>query len=308
MLWAQRASLRRSVRVAWWPGHSTGRYAGSTWYADQFANDLAENCVAQIDCDSPGCRWATAYLDVFCMPEASGFLAQAIKDATGQSSEMMRPFRAGDWSFNNIGVTGMLALSSTMPRELAAEKGYYRVGGNGGNIEWHTERDTIEIADRTVLQTDIKLYALCVHRVATAPILPFDFRPAVAEYRSALDRYQAASNQLDLAPAVEACSALQQSLDRFYGAVEIGRVEASVANHAILMLERSLVPAHFAVRSRFEQDPALDTPPLPAIALALQLSKLDPELVPFALTQLRRGRNRIVASFREATRIAAIAK
>jgi N-acetylated-alpha-linked acidic dipeptidase len=57
---ARRGELRRSVRIAWWPGHSTGRYAGSTWYADAFAIDLDENCVAQIDCDSPGCRWATS--------------------------------------------------------------------------------------------------------------------------------------------------------------------------------------------------------------------------------------------------------
>ena len=42
----------RSVRIAWWPGHSTGRYAGSTWFADAFAIDLDRNCVAQINCDS----------------------------------------------------------------------------------------------------------------------------------------------------------------------------------------------------------------------------------------------------------------
>ena len=35
-----RESLVRSIRVAWWPGHSTGRYAGSTWFVDQFGLDL----------------------------------------------------------------------------------------------------------------------------------------------------------------------------------------------------------------------------------------------------------------------------
>ena len=49
-------ALRRSVRIAWWPGHSTGRYAGSTWYADAFAMDIDRNCVASVNCDSPGCR------------------------------------------------------------------------------------------------------------------------------------------------------------------------------------------------------------------------------------------------------------
>ncbi|MGH7713067.1 MAG: M28 family peptidase, partial [Gemmatimonadaceae bacterium] len=42
VLWKHRANLKRSVRIAWWPGHSTGRYAGSTWFADRFAIDLYE--------------------------------------------------------------------------------------------------------------------------------------------------------------------------------------------------------------------------------------------------------------------------
>jgi N-acetylated-alpha-linked acidic dipeptidase len=304
MLWAQREDLRRSVRIAWWPGHSTGRYAGSTWYADEFAIDLAENCVAQIDCDSPGCRWATAYLDVFCMPEAVRFLTSVIKDATGKDSEMMRPFRAADWSFNNLGVTGLLALSSTMPPELVAEKGYYRVGGNGGNIEWHTERDRLEIADRDIMLIDTKLYALATYRAATDAVLPFDFRPAAVEYREALVKYQAMSTRLDLTPALDACTELGAALGDFYAAVEAGRMTPAVANNTIMAFERALVPAHFAVQSRFLQDPALETPPLPAIALAARLPKLSPDEVQFALTQIVRGRNQIVASFREATRAA----
>ena len=44
--WLARDELARSVRVAWWSGHSHGRYAGSTWYADTFGLDLIERCVA----------------------------------------------------------------------------------------------------------------------------------------------------------------------------------------------------------------------------------------------------------------------
>src|SRR5690606_26864485 len=113
-----------------------------------FAIEIDEHCVAQINCDSPGCRWATDYLNIACMPEAVPFLGTVIKDMTGQSMQVRRPARAGDLSFNNIGVTGYFTVSSTMTRETRAEKGYYPVGGCGGNIAWHTENDTIEIADR----------------------------------------------------------------------------------------------------------------------------------------------------------------
>lgn len=54
VLWAHRDILKRSVRIAWWPGHSTGRYARSAKFADRFAIDLDE----KVNCDSPGRRWA----------------------------------------------------------------------------------------------------------------------------------------------------------------------------------------------------------------------------------------------------------
>ena len=43
---------------------------GSTWFADHFAIDLYENCIAQINCDSPGCRWATSIENITWMNEA----------------------------------------------------------------------------------------------------------------------------------------------------------------------------------------------------------------------------------------------
>ena len=65
----------------------------------------------------------------------------------------MRPPQAGDYSFNNIGLPSFFMLSSTMPDALREEKDYYDVSGCGGNIAWHTENDTLEIADRDILLT-----------------------------------------------------------------------------------------------------------------------------------------------------------
>ena len=44
---ANRDKLKRSVRICWWPGHSTGKFAGSTWYADAFARDVAVRVLAE---------------------------------------------------------------------------------------------------------------------------------------------------------------------------------------------------------------------------------------------------------------------
>ena len=81
VLWTLRDRLTRSVRIAWWPGHSTGRYAGSTWYADTFADEIDEHCIAQLDIDSPGCADATAYEEVMWMAEADSLCRTSIRDA-----------------------------------------------------------------------------------------------------------------------------------------------------------------------------------------------------------------------------------
>ena len=50
-LWQHRDRLERSVRIAWWPGHSTGRFACSTWYADEYARPRAQ-LPAHLNCGS----------------------------------------------------------------------------------------------------------------------------------------------------------------------------------------------------------------------------------------------------------------
>ena len=47
---------RRGVRFAWWPGHSFGRCAGSTWCADRFWRELDEHAVAYTNLDGAGRR------------------------------------------------------------------------------------------------------------------------------------------------------------------------------------------------------------------------------------------------------------
>src|SRR5215207_7938018 len=59
VLWDHREQLRRGVRFCWWPGHSTGRYSGSTWYADSHFRELRERCIGYLNIDSPGTRGAT---------------------------------------------------------------------------------------------------------------------------------------------------------------------------------------------------------------------------------------------------------
>jgi N-acetylated-alpha-linked acidic dipeptidase len=301
VLWAHRDKLKRSVKICWWPGHSTGRYAGSTWYSDTMALDLDANCVAQVNCDSPGCRWATEFINVSAFPEAHDFLAQVIHDVCGKELHSERPHRAGDYSFNNIGLSSYLMLSSAMTDAHREELGYYAVGGCGMNIAWHTENDTLEIADRDILLRDIKVYLLAVMRNANAAVLPFDWRLTVREFHRTIDGYQAeAGSAFSLAPARTAADALLADVEAFYGRVASGAVSEGVANTIIQELARILIPVNFNRSARFRHDPALTIPPLPALDAASKIAGLDTDGQGFARTQLVRGQNHVIAEFRAA--------
>jgi hypothetical protein len=310
VLWTHRAQLKRSVRIAWWPGHSTGRYAGSTWFADRFAIDLYEGCIAQINCDSPGCRWATVYKDISWMEEAEAFAQSIIKDVTGQEARGERPHQAGDYSFNNIGITSFFMLLSTMPDELREELGYYGVGGCGGNIAWHTEEDLIDIADRAILLKDMRIYAAATMAVANATIAPFDFTRTLAGFSTTIECYADGSgSRFDFTPSRQAVAELRTALDAFAQHTRALQANALThprvrrANAAIRRVARLLVPVNYTRGPAFFHDPAESIPALPDLQPGMTLGAAPPERVGFVVTHLTRGQNRLVAALHDARRV-----
>lgn len=300
VLWSRRAELHRSVKIAWWPGHSTGRYAGSTWFADAFALDLDRNCLAQINCDSPGCRWATSYHATRAFSESATLATDAIRDIVPDAEiATLRPPQAGDYSFNNIGLPSFFMLSSTMPEALREEKHYYDVSGCGGNIAWHTENDTLEIADREILLRDMKIYLLSVLRIANAEVLPFDWGATCDEFLATIAKYEVASQGMaDLSAARAATERLKAELGR------LGSQPADRQNAASMELARILVPINYTREPRFRHDPAYTVPPLPTLAVAAELpSFADRHQLNCAKVELLRGQNRFVAAMDQARRV-----
>lgn len=303
-----RGLLRRSLKLAWWPGHSTGRYAGSAWYADRFAIDLSRYCVATVNIDSPGCWRATEYDDVAWMAETEAVCKDAIKAVTKKKAAGQRPPRAGDWSFNQLGLSSFFMLLSNIPEDERARLGFYAVGGCGGNIAWHTERDRIGIADRDNLIRDLKVYSHAVGRFLTDEVLPLDFRRTVKEVDEALAEYEAAlGKRLNLKPLRMAFNGMAQRVETLYQRIRKGEADPARANAVLLRLGRALVPLNYSVGDRFEHDPALPLDPLPKLARAREVAAMeesDPERVPFVLCELQRQANKVAHLVNEAHRAA----
>lgn len=310
VLWSLRSRLNRTVRIAWWPGHSTGRYAGSTWFADTFADDMDQNCLAQLNIDSPGCAGATAYEEVMWMAEADALCRSSIRDALGLSSERVRPLRAGDYSFNQIGPTGLYMLLSNIPVEERKRRGYYAVGGCGGNIAWHTPDDLMPVADLEILRRDLAVYLTTIVRLLNAPLYPFDYAAAAEEIRAAVEKYHtAAAGEVDLSPVLDDLAALSADITSWRAEAEERVSEHSndaserrKLNAVLRHVARHLVPLNYAKGERFDQDPAMKFGPVPRLEPAASLPSAAADMKPFLRVGLIRERNKVRAELRAARR------
>jgi hypothetical protein len=310
VLWGLRQELKRSVRIAWWPGHSTGRYAGSTWYADTFAEEIDERCIAQLDIDSPGCAGATAYDEVMWMAEAGQLCQQAIRDAVGVTPKRVRPLRAGDYSFNQIGPTGLYMLLSNIPLEERQRRGYYAVGGCGGNTAWHTPDDLMPVADLEILKRDLAVYLTTIIRIVNAPLHPFDHAIAIDEIRVAIEEYhKAAKGEVDFEPIIADLIELRSDVRTWQSIAEsrlrgVGNRdnERRWFNVVLRRVSRHLVPLNYARGERFDHDPALKFGAVPRLEAATTLPSLPAEMKPFAKVGLKREMNKVRAAIRAVKR------
>jgi len=126
----------------------------------------------------------------------------------------------------------------------------------------------------------------------------------VSEFGETLARYQAAvGDAFDFSPVEDALRALDSALERFHAGVSERRIAAGPANATLQGLARILVPVNFTRAARFRHDPAYTAPPLPALGIAADYAHLPPDQRGFALTQLLRGRNVVVAALKAATRL-----
>ncbi len=102
-----RNELRRGVRFCWWPGHSTGRYSGSTWYADTRFRELRDRCIGYLNIDSPGVRETEIWDCRYNMGEIEHLTAAVVQELSGQQPNIRRPLRAGDQSFLGVGLPSL---------------------------------------------------------------------------------------------------------------------------------------------------------------------------------------------------------
>ena len=314
LFWEHRAGLARGVRVCWWPGHSHGRYSGSTWYADTRFFELAERCLAYYNVDSPGVRGATRYVARNTTADLERFAKAMITRTVGTADPPAhRPARAADQSFLPNGVSSF-SIYPFLPEGHPDFRPW--TGGSAGAWWWHTDFDTLEKADPAILATDTRVGVTAVGELANARVLPLSPGDTGEEIRkTARDLRPSLGTHLDLRPLVAdadafitAARSLDEVRDRAADAAEARRLNA-----ALLRLSRMLNPVVYSRRGRFFHDPAEWSPimrasgryVLPGLAPAAALPGLaGTRDYGFLRAQLVRECNRIRAALRDGTGLA----
>jgi peptidase M28-like protein len=312
LLWQERASLERSVRLCWWPGHSHGRYSGSTWYADTFFHDLADGGLAYYNIDSPGVKGASVYYCRNTCAELEGYCQSVIAAATGQTdAPVFRPMRAADQSFLASGMPSFSAYPF-LPDGHPDKRPW--TGGSANAWWWHTEHDTLDKADVAILATDVKVGLEAVWGLTNSATLPLDYRATANDLLHVVSGFQSHADGVDFRPLLDDARVLTDAIERFEArrpGANGDRDTARAWNGTALRLGRILNPVMYTRGGRFHHDPAEWSPilratrrfTLPGLNKAESFAQLSgqPEQR-FLKAQLIRELNRTRTAVREATR------
>jgi len=312
--------LRYGLKIAWWPGHSHGRYSGSTWFADTFHDDLRRNAIVYFNIDSPGVRGATVYVPRHQMAEVGDFNEAMTKEITGWSTltsskaqlaigkrgdkyvSATRPSRAADQSFWGVGLSSMSVYSMLTPDHPDRDP---NVGGSGGAWWWHSEHETIDKIDPAILVQDTRLYASILLRMATADVLQFRVSAIAQDFSDSLREYrERAGANFDFGTVEAAVAAFRDSAERFEARIAGATDEAvtRAANKLMLRVTRLLNPILYQDLPGHLHDPALGSRSLPSLKAALALGGMDPasDACRFAVAGLTRRVNAVKVQLAEA--------
>lgn len=276
----RRAQLCRHLRIAFWSGHSHGRYAGSAWYVDEHWEELDRCCVAHLNIDSVGARGATVLRHAPSMADTHRVGAQALRTVTGEELLHARFTRAGDQSLMNIGVSSLFLTLSEQPSGGEGElrdgsvlfkgEGAHDTGGLGW--WWHTPEDTLDKLEPAVLARDAQIYLHAIDSFTGEAIIPLDIAASAAELDEQLNAIAARCEGhfgLDrvLEHSARVWSRAQEAM-RFVEDLGERPDDPTIArvNHGLLAASRSLTRLGHAEAGRFGHDRAGGLLPVPLLA------------------------------------------
>jgi hypothetical protein len=302
-----RAMLRRGLRLAFWSGHSHGRYSGSAWYADNHWLDLHRHCVVHVNVDSLGGQGAAVLGEAVASASIRELGAEVIEAIAGTEFHGGRVGRSGDQSFVGHGIPSLwMTLSGQPPSQDPTSVAFGQLVGAGrtGGLGWwwHTTEDTIDKIDPDLLLRDAQIYLAGVARLLCSKLLPFSAEAEAREFLGFLrQRQDECGERFDLSPALHRAEKLVRETKRLDAwrrthGDKADEGHSVLFNQMIMDVVRTLLPVNYTASGPFDHDPALTMPPIPLLSGTSDLNALPPDSddARFLTVRLVRAQNQVV--------------
>jgi hypothetical protein len=274
-------------------------YSASSWYAENFWEDVRDNMLTYFTSDSPGTKGGVVYT---CMafPELRNFHTGVVREIIGKDP-VFRSFvqKTGDVSFLNAGVP--LVSDSLSQAPAVMSKLPY-----GATPWWHTNKDTIDKVDlESAGKTQFDTYMTSILRICNSDVLPFEFMSVADDMLRVLGQLSdRIGGSLDLGRLVERTREFRANAEKLHEASHkrgLALGQAKMINGAMIRLSRILNPVLYTMKGKYAQDP-YHTLPLKEIGMfpclhpAMEFSTLpkNSDTYRALMKRMIRERNRVL--------------
>jgi len=251
ILYAHRDELKRSVKIAFWSGHSDGRYAGSSWYVDTHWEELDKNCVAHINLDLIGGKNDELVSRGTSLMEKEGLPEGIIEEFSGVRPVLTGGLtRAGDESFSGVGVP--LSMLSRFASRLDGE---YAQWAASYAPWWHSVADTLDKVDEEFLLRDAKINLKIAWEILQSDRLPVDMlRFAELTEKKLKDFQTEYSEDFQIQGVLDRLEELKEAIVRLEKAEEMYQVQDT--DEIVKRISGGMVRLHYTYGSPYYHDPA----------------------------------------------------
>lgn len=305
-------NFKHNLRLAFWSGHSHGRYAGSALYADENFEELYDHCLLHLNVDSVGGINSVVLSEGNTMAETKDLIGHSVKLISDEHFDGSRFGRAGDQSFWGAGVpSALMGLSEQQPTDTPAMRAFSKLfgSGKGGGFGWwwHTTEDTIDKIDPKLLSRDCKIYLSIVYDFCSADIIPVKQSGAIEEIIQVLKGYE---TEFDFGNLLETTfkrlNTLLETVETIEGMIDSNKLVLTYKNEINewnKKMSRGLVPLNYVEKDVFCHDAALAQRPVPSIGNIITKENVSTFNIHTINTTLTRRINKINFTLRELNQI-----
>jgi len=246
--------LNHGVKLAWWCGHSDGRYAGSTYYSDSHYVDLRDNCIAHLNMDIAGFGRLGKVVMRTSALEKEDFVREICLPYNDEEPEKAkRNGRSGDMTF----------WCNSVPLAASVQFGEYGFG-KPDYYYWHSPEDGIDKLNRDSTLRDARfMTSMCSYYVQCKNI-PVDFSAYVKFMEEELKKIdEKLAPEFDLGPVWCRLAKVHAAAEKIMGAID-----GKDTDDLIKRAGGELIRLTYSRGSAYSQDEALPQQIFPGLAMA----------------------------------------